>query len=111
MKSVFHIAAAAALLSSTLFSAERVANGSFTSGKDGWNLYHATVDAAVSYDERGGSVRLDYAAGDKGQSIIHQVVHLDQKEPAAFAYSCMTKAAGLPEDAVPSHRTYGVVHE
>ena len=108
MKSVFHIAAAAALLSSTLFSAERVANGSFTSGKDGWNLYHASVDAAVSYDERGGSVRLDYAAGDKGQSIIHQVVLLDQKEPAAFAYSCMTKAAGLPEDAVPSHRTYGV---
>ena len=109
MKSVFAVIAAfAAFAPVPLFSAERVVNGSMTSGKDGWKLYHASVDADVSQDAEGGSIRLEYAKGDKGQSIIHQAVELHQKEPAAFAYSCMTKAAGLPDDAVPSHRTYGI---
>ena len=91
-----------------LHSAERTANGSFVSGSDGWSLYHAAVDPAISYDASGGSVRLDFVKGSKGQSIVHQEIRLAQKEPAAFAYSCMTRACGLPEDAVPSHRTYGV---
>ena len=90
MKSLFAIVLSLASLSPVLlFSAERVTNGSLTSGKDGWKLYHASVDADVSHDAKGGSIRLEYAKGDKGQAIIHQVIQLDQKEPASFAYSCI----------------------
>ena len=93
---------------SAAFAAERMSNCSFAAGADGWSIYSGAVDAAVSQDAEGGSIRLDFKAGAKGQAIANQRVPLNQEEPSPFEYSCWTCAEGLPEDAVPSHGNFGI---
>lgn len=87
---------------------ERIVNGSFAAGSSGWSIYRGHVDAAVSRDRPGGSLRLEFADGMKGQAIAHQKVALNQEEAAPFAYSVWTKCEGLPQEAVPSHDNFGI---
>ena len=106
MKTSLFLAAFAAAVSAD--AAERVRNGSFVRDGDSWTVYRASHDPLVSRTAGGGSLKLAAPAGLKGQCIVNQEITLDQRVPATFAYSCWTKAEGLAEDAVPSHRTYGV---
>ncbi len=106
MKKLFLGAALAAAVSAG--AAERIVNGSFDRGTGPWQTYLAEYDGSVSRGGEGGSLRLDAPEGLKGQCIVNQEIWLDQQVPATFAYSCWTKAAGLAEDAVPSHSNYGI---
>lgn len=97
-----------ALAVCSAFAGERIANGSFAAGPEGWSIYSGAVDAEVSQDAQGGSLRLDFRQGMKGQAIAHSVARLDQAAPSPFAYSCWARADGLPGEAVPSHRNFGI---
>lgn len=108
MKRRWAICAAVLLALSPAIADEMAVNGSFAAGSDGWSIYRGCVDPAVSNDGAGGSLRLEFADGMKGQSIAHQKVALNQDEPAPFAYSVYTKCEGLPQDAVPTHGSYGI---
>lgn len=102
------ICAVALLAFSSAVADERVVNGSFAAESSGWSIYRGQADAAVSHDGAGGSLRLAFEAGMKGQAIAHQKVALDQEDAAPFAYSVWTKCEGLPPEAVPSHDNFGI---
>lgn len=102
------ICAVALLAFSSAVADERVVNGSFAAESSGWSIYRGQVDAAVSHDGAGGSLRLAFEAGMKGQAIAHQKVALNQEDAAPFAYSVWTKCEGLPPEAVPSHDNFGI---
>ena len=87
---------------------EKVANGSINGGLDGWTVWSGAFDDSVSQDTTGGSIRLDFGPKSGGQAIAHQQVVLDQSAPSPFAYSCQARAEGLPADAIPSHRNFGI---
>ena len=87
---------------------ERIANGSFDGGHDGWKVWSGAFDGSVSQDATGGSLRLDFGPKSGGQAIAHQVVTLDQVVPEPFAYSCKTRPLDLPKDSIPGNGRYGV---
>ncbi|MDQ0291359.1 hypothetical protein J3R75_003466 [Oligosphaera ethanolica] len=87
----------------------RLRNPTFAAGADGWQIHLGEVDAGVSREGGGGSLRLRFPGPPAtGQAIAHQTLTLNQDTPKAIVFGCASKAEGLRADVAPSHALYGV---